>query len=647
MTHKQKVIVASVLALIALGGAMAASRYGSASKDPVVAKVDPRIYDDYAGHYDFGNNHIVTIRREGERLLSLGPGHLPLELLPETESKFFVRGEPGQFVFHRDETGQVDCLIHEWKREQIRAMRTAAPSAPAACTNVMVVATTAGKAVEAALDVLKEGGSAMDAALATALCEIVHAGGSYVSFGGVMMLLYYDAETGQVQYLDAQYNVPLQEKEAASLPKTGGRTALVPGFMAGVQAGHDRFGKLPFARIFAPAIALAEHGQITSPVMEWWIGLKKSVLSKHPETKRIFTRSDGKFLVTGDLFRQPDLARTLKNVAAQGAAYMYEGEWGRKFVEVIRKHGGKITQEDMKKYKAVWEKPLRTSYRDYEIYAPGLSAWGGVSMVEGLHLLELANLKECGHYTTSPRSLFWLMEISECQRLNWAPLKFANIDLSPKSRATKETSALIWNQMQNAKWPWLPETRRKAGGGHTDGLVVVDAKGNMCVINHTINTSLWGNTGIFVDGVSIPDSAALQPDEVAKAGPGNRLGNAMSPLLVVRDGKAALGSAATGGGLHAKTLQVLHNILDFGMEPQSAVDTPAFVGWHAGTVEKNTFEPKLLAGLSEFGIKKVKPVSDEVAGGARGYWAGICIDRQTGHRKGGVSRGVGGAVKGY
>jgi gamma-glutamyltranspeptidase/glutathione hydrolase len=306
-----------------------------------------------------------------------------------------------------------------------------------------------------------------------------------------------------------------------------------------------------------------------------------------------------------------------------------------------------MTLEDMQKYQAVWEPPVRTTYHDYEVYAPGLTAWGGVSIVEGLHLLELARLKEHGHYTSSPRSLFWLMQISECQRLNWAPAVSSQADLSPKSRATKETSALIWSEMQKGTWGWLPTAMRRSGGGHTDGLVVVDPSGNMAVVNHTINTSLWGDTGIFVHGVSIPDSAAFQPQDVAKAGPGNRLGIGMSPLLLVRDGKAALGSAATGGGLHAKTLQVLVNILDFGMDPQTAVDTPAFVGWHAGTVEKDTFAPEVLAGLRQFGIKNVKPISAEKSGTALGYWVGIQIDSQKRVMKGGVSRGLEGEVKGY
>jgi len=149
-----------------------------------------------------------------------------------------------------------------------------------------------------------------------------------------------------------------------------------------------------------------------------------------------------------------------------------------------------------------------------------------------------------------------------------------------------------------------------------------------------------------VDGVSIPDSAAFQGSEIAKAGPGNRLPIGMSPLIICRDGKPVLGSAAVGGGLHAKTLQVLANILDFGMDPQTAVDTPAFVGWGAGQVERDTFDPKVLDGLRDMGLK-VEVFSPKQAAVSRGYWAGAQIDPVTQHIKGGLSRGLEGGVAGY
>ena len=104
---------------------------------------------------------------------------------------------------------------------------------------------------------------------------------------------------------------------------------------------------------------------------------------------------------------------------------------------------------------------------------------------------------------------------------------------------------------------WLPKGVRKNLASHSDGIVVVDQWGNMAVVGHPINTSLWGNTGIFVDGISIPDAASFQPRDIARAGPGKHLSNGMNPTLFLRDGKAVLGCSAVGGGLHYKTLQAL------------------------------------------------------------------------------------------
>jgi gamma-glutamyltranspeptidase/glutathione hydrolase len=540
-------------------------------------------------------------------------------------------------------TGQVDGLIAKGQMREDKAQVNAEPPPAPLFNNGMVAATTGGAAAQAGLDILKAGGSAADAAMATALCEVTHAAGSYVSFAGLLMMVYYDAASDRVYFLDAQFQTPLEEKNPRSIPKTGGRTALVPGFMAGVQAAHDRFGKIPFARLFEPAIALAEKGETVSPALAWWIKSKKSVLSRLPETKKVFTRMDGKFYAYGDLFRQPELARTLRQVAVYGAAYMYAGDWGKKFVAVIQKNGGKITQQDMTNYQARWEEPLQTTYREYQVFAPSLSTWGGVNNIEALNLLELANLKQFGPYTTSPLSLLWLMQIAECHTMTWSRHDLPEHDLSPASRATKSTASWIWQQMQNGSWPWLPEHLRKnAGtGSHSDGIVVFDQWGNMAVIGHTINTSLWGNTGIFIDGISIPDAASFQPREIAKAGPGHRLPNGMNPILILRDGKPVLGSSAVGGGLHYKTLQTLANILEFNMDPQTAVDTPAFL---PNGVEEGTFDPKVLKAVQALGMK-VKILSRSQI--QPGYWVGLQIDPTSRHLRGAVSQGLEGQVAGY
>jgi gamma-glutamyltranspeptidase/glutathione hydrolase len=640
---KIKKVVLLILGATTVCVVLATGIYHVATRDPVPIKVDPKLYDDYSGYYDYGHGFIITIRRDGDRLMSHAPERMFGELLPETENRFFVKGQPVRVTFHRDENGGVDYAITRWKNREEKAERIPALPPVPAFTNGMVAATTGGVAVQAGLEILKEGGTAVDAAMATALCEVTQAGGSYVSFAGLMMMVYYDAASDRVYFLDAQFQTPWEEKSPRSIPRTGGRTALVPGFMAGVQAAHDRFGKVPFRRLFEPAIALAEKGETVSTVMAWWINSKRSVLSRLPETKNIFTKADGKFYTTGDLFRQPELARTLKQVASQGAAHMYEGDWARRFVEVIQKNGGRITRQDMTNYHARWEEPLQTNYREYQAYAPGLSTWGGVNNIEALNLLELANVKQSGPYMTAPQSLLWLMQIAECHKMTWTRHDLSEHDLSPKSRATKPTSAWVWEQMQNGKWPWLPEgVRRRANqANHSDGIVVVDQWGNMAVIGHTINTSLWGDTGIFVDGISIPDAASFQPRDIAQAGPGKRLPNGMNPTLILRDGKPFLGSSAVGGGLHYKTLQVLVNILDFDMDPQSAVDTPAFL---PDGVQDGSFDPKVLEGVAELGMK-VRVLSPKKL--RPGYWVGVQVDPKNRRLRGGVSRGLEGQVAGY
>lgn len=270
--------------------------------------------------------------------------------------------------------------------------------------------------------------------------------------------------------------------------------------------------------------------------------------------------------------------------------------------------------------------------------------------VEGFNLLELANLKQYGHYTKSARSLYWFIHIVGCDTLFLDSQNVHDHDLSPASRATKQTSAWIWEQMQNGAMPWREKATNNTtqSSPHTDGIVVVDRWGNMAVVIHTSNTVDGGNTGIYVDGVSIPDSASFSGGLIAQAGPGHRLPSAMCPLIVMHDSKPILGSAAVGGG-YPKTLQVLFNILDFGMSPQTAVDTPAFLqpNWGsplAGQVETNTFDSDVLDGVRAMGMK-VRVLSREKA--SPGFWVGIQVDQKTHRLTGAVSQRLRGQVESY
>jgi gamma-glutamyltranspeptidase/glutathione hydrolase len=513
--------------------------------------------------------------------------------------------------------------------------------------NGVVVGTSSPLSVAAGLEVLKKGGTAADAAVAISLAQVVECGGSYVSHAGILGMVYFDAATGKVHSLNAAYNTPREEKDPLTIPgraQPSGRTALIPGFMAGVEAAHDRFGKLPRKEVFEPAVQMAEAGIKVSSLLARFLQTKAAVLSRRPETKRIFTNPEGHFYIEGERFRQAELAQTLKHVAEEGATYMYTGPWAEHFVAEVRQEGGKITMEDMKAYQVIWEDPIGTDVCGHKVCVPGFSSQGGVTMIEALHLIEVADLPKLGPVPTTPKSLFWLMQISHCQILGFldeAMLKdYQGLDLTPRSRVKRETAAGIWERMQKGTWTFSAKLRPKEDMplNHSDGVVVVDKWGNVAALTHSINTALWGDTGIFVDGVSIPDSANFQQQAIKRVGPGRRLPDPMCPLIVLKGDKPVLGSSAIGGGLHQRTLQELTGVLAFGTDPQAALEMPAFLlpafsaGAPTAQVEKGQFDAKFLDDVRALG-QPIKEVSVQEAGAFRGYWVGVQIVPESNMRR--------------
>ena len=177
-----------------------------------------------------------------------------------------------------------------------------APQRSATSSKAMIAGTSEPFAVHAGLEVLTHGGNAADAAITTALAQVALAAGANISYAGMMTAVYYDASSGKVYTLNAAYNTVQNEKDPLSIPargEHGGRTALVPGFMAGIQALHDRFGKLPFSSLFGPAIWIADKGVVLNRNVGGWISSQQGFITRLPETKRVFTKPDGELLPSG------------------------------------------------------------------------------------------------------------------------------------------------------------------------------------------------------------------------------------------------------------------------------------------------------------------------------------------------------------
>jgi len=527
----------------------------------------------------------------------------------------------------------------------------------------MTAGTTGGAAVHAAMVALGRGGSAMDAALTTALTQICLAGGAWVSYAGFMQVMYYDAATGEVHNMNAAYNTVQNETDPSSIPAgphgdkplPDARTALIPGFLAGVEAAHERWGKLPFEMIFEPAVYFAEEGFPVGDLLGAMIQSKKEVLSRLPETKKIYVKENGDFYEKGDIFTQPKLAGTLRRCAEEGVRnYIYEGEWAEKFVAAVQRDGGKITMGDMKRYQVMWPEPISTTYGGNKVYTVGLPAYGGVNVLQGLNLMELTGVRNYGHYTESPEALFWLIQSATAFRTRsfWAmeSREVEGVDLSLPLRYKRSTAEALWRAAQDGRIPWALMTEGRPSV-HSDGIAVADQWGNVVAMTHTINTSVWGNTGINVDGISIPDSAKFQQVQIAKAGPGKRLPDPTSPLIVLRDGKPVISIGSIGSGLHYKTLCVLTSMLDFDMNPKQAVDIGCLMDGFAPAgdiqaVGEGEFDPDLIEAVEAMG-QKFRIDDEKRMGSGRGYVVVIAIDPGSGSLEGTCPGEFFGGAEGY
>lgn len=571
---------------------------------------------------------------------------------------------------------------------------TNSPKNPAEAGKGMVAGAFGPLAIRSGVEALKKGGSAADAALTTALAQVCLLASSNVSYSAVMFMVYYDAKTGKTHSLHAGWKTVQEETDPMSIPLSdtpSGRQVLVPGFMAGVQAAHQRFGKLPFGSLFDPAIYFAENGFIIDKALAVRIKSREQELARFPQSKKIFTKENGQIVKEGDLLKQPRVAETLKRVAKEGADYMYRGDWAKKFVHTVRQQGGNLSMKDLGDYRVAWWEPAHTTYREYDIYSLGAPGLTGASLIQAFNLLELADLSKHGHYTGSAKALYQFIQISRITELfSYYPgLKYRNLDkifskylgindFSRSSVLSKQTARLIWKKMQEPSWKYFQQeiylalketspfdeaalkdvenTRKKkveAGKNqkHSDCVVAIDSEGNMAAILHSLNSQYYGY-GLMVDGVSIANNGASAQEVIAEVGPGAMLPDSPNPGIVLKKGKPFLATSCIGS-IHFATLQRVFNVLDFDMDPQKSAEMPCFFSpalhpseYHKQTVGEGVFSPEILAAVRAMG-QAIKVLSPEEQWLQLGGWAGIKKDPGTGKLKGGVHPDLNGISAGY
>jgi gamma-glutamyltranspeptidase / glutathione hydrolase len=440
---------------------------------------------------------------------------------------------------------------------------------------------------------LRAGGNAMDAAVATSMAQITLCVGSWVSFAGIATLVVHDPQTGETHSINGPFRTFRDETQAATIPTAptpSGRTALVPGYFAAMHAAHLRFGRLCWAEVLEPAIWLCDNGIPVSDGLRGMVGLRREMLQRLPETREVFFPNGTDPWVKDAWFKQPALGHTLRQVVAQGPAYLYEGEWADAFVRQVSAEGGKVCKEDLATYRAVEGQPLRARVYGHELRTVSAPDNGGAVLAEGLRLMEAMKI---GDPLASGENLYWMAQILHQTAGN---ALFAN-----EERVDDAHIAKVAQAMQAAGGAVRPS--KLLAGSHSDYVVSADAQGMMVAVCHTINTAIWGTTGLNVGGISIPDAASFQQQVLAQLKPGDFLPNPMNPTLVFRDGRAILACSSVGSGLMSVTLQSVHAMLGLGMDVKQAVQRPRL---HGSNLQSGD---SVISGAAESKGKSKGPVS--------------------------------------
>ncbi|MEJ2208567.1 MAG: gamma-glutamyltransferase [Anaerolineae bacterium] len=443
-----------------------------------------------------------------------------------------------------------------------------------------LVATSQPLAAMAGLRILMAGGNAADAAVATAaMLNVVEP--MSTGIGGDCFALVYEASSGQVTALNGSGRAPraftldeAQRRGLEEIPLTGPLPITVPGTVSGWQALLDRFGSLPLARCLAPAIETAEEGFPVSPRISagWQRSTEK--LSRDEEAARVYLPAPR----PGQIHRQPDLAATLRRIAEGGADAFYHGPLAERIAAAVQARGGYLTAEDLATHRATWHEPLATDYRGVRILEHPPNGQGLAALL-ALNVIAGDDVAAMGYYAPER----WHLMI-EAMRLGMVD---AGRYVCDPERADVPLEALLAPEYAAARRAAIDPARAMslAAPGqpeHKDTvyLTVADGQGNAVSF---INSLYYGfGSGLVVPGTGIclqnrGACFVLEPGHANVLEGGKRPYHTIIPAMALRDGRLWLSFGVMGGFMQPQGhLQVVVNMVDYGLDPQAALDAPRF-----------------------------------------------------------------------
>lgn len=449
-----------------------------------------------------------------------------------------------------------------------------------------IVSTSHALASQAAVRVLERGGSAVDAAIAAnAVLGVVEP--MMNGIGGDLFALYREAASGQLTGLNASGWAPaglsidwLKQKGESAMPSTGIHTVTVPGCVDGWAKLHRRFGKLPWADLFQPAIHLAEAGfPLTERVAHYWKAAEAS-LRAHEYTARVFLPK-GRAPQVGELFRNPHLARALRSLAANGPEAFYKGDIAAAILETSRRHQGAMEARDLAEFSAEWVQPLSTTYRGWRVYELPPNS-------QGMAALEMLNLMEQFPLPQMAQGSAEVLHIQiEAQKLAYQDLARYLADPRhqpvPAAGIANKQYARQRAREIDPKSANCSATAGEPPSGDTTYLAVVDRRGNIISLIQSIYQVFGSHVAVEGFGFHLHNRGALfsfnpaHPNALAGR---KRPYHTLIPAYMEKD-HLHIGFGIMGGANQAQAhAQFVSNVVDFGMNIQQAMDAPRFTRLH-------------------------------------------------------------------
>ena len=463
-----------------------------------------------------------------------------------------------------------------------------------------MVASEQGLATQVGLDILKQGGNAIDAAVAVgfALAVVLPNAGN-IGGGGFMVL--HDDKTGKDVAIDFREIAPAKASRDMYLDNQGnvidGKSLFthdasgVPGTVAGMEYALKKWGTMPLSKVLEPAIKLADKGFIVSDVLAQTLKEEKSTLGKWSASKAIFFKN-GEPLKSGDLLVQKDLAKSLRLIAKQGAQAFYQGEIATKIAKEMQSQGGTMTLEDLKAYRVVERQPIIGDYRGYKVVTMPPPSSGGVHLIEILNMLEHYPIKEYG--VNSAKNIHHMaesMKLAYADRSEYLGdpdfVKIPVTGLTSKAYANELVKTIDDNKARPSSTikPGKPQPYES---DQTTHFSVMDKAGNAVAVTYTLNLNF--GSGIVAEGTGILLNNEMD-DFSVKPGVPNAFGlvggtanaieakkrplSSMTPTIVMKNNKPWLVTGSPGGARIITTvLQSVVNTIDHEMNPAEAIITP-------------------------------------------------------------------------